>query len=527
MRTFKTCLMATVAVAAFGVVEQANAQTFVYGGGATFPSKVYRQLFDCFAFPVDGNAPPVVPAGTGVNDPGQSDDGRKIAALSINSACPSPTGNISGQDVQILYAPVGSGGGKRAFRNHNASNSGSTGLGIPAAANTIPYVSQFSKNYGYPSMHFAGSDDVVLASDIVGYTGSASQPNHPQFGYWLQIPALVGGVAVAHNQKDGNGNPLNLSGGTLKLSRQALCGIVSGHITKWDNNILKALNGGVAPGGGQITFVHRSDGSGTTFLFTNALVAQCAGVFGPNNEGDATLALYNFPFTDKTLPGAQCPAIPVQGSNQINFPDAGNNQCGVAVATPAGAAYANGSGNAGVVAQVHAINGAIGYATPDFVDPVVAIGTNPADGLPVAGIQNQYDIDNSTGQFQKPTFDKALIAMSGAVPLLDDTSRPNPLNWSRQMIQPNPVLKDAYPLSGFTMLNLYQCYSDVNVYNTLLQYLNFHYNNSITKDILHTQQFSEVPTNWFDEIVKLVTPNNPVTGFNQAGNGPCAGKSGA
>ncbi|MFX4639446.1 hypothetical protein ABTA98_19715, partial [Acinetobacter baumannii] len=85
--------------------------------------------------------------------------------------------------------------------------------------------------------------------------------------------------------------------------------------------------------------------------------------------------------------------------------DAGNNQCGVAVATPAGAAYANGSGNAGVVAQVHAINGAIGYATPDFVDPVVAIGTNPADGLPVAGIQNQYDIDNSTGQFQKPTFD--------------------------------------------------------------------------------------------------------------------------
>ncbi|KAH2825245.1 60 kDa chaperonin 1, partial [Aspergillus fumigatus] len=125
-----------------------------------------------------------------------------------------------------------------------------------------------------------------------------------------RLAKLAGGVAVAHNQKDGNGNPLNLSGGTLKLSRQALCGIVSGHITKWDNNILKALNGGVAPGGGQITFVHRSDGSGTTFLFTNALVAQCAGVFGPNNEGDATLALYNFPFTDKTLPGSQCPAIP-------------------------------------------------------------------------------------------------------------------------------------------------------------------------------------------------------------------------
>lgn len=527
MRTFKTCMMATVAVAAFGVVEQANAQTFVYGGGATFPSKVYRQLFDCLAFPVDGNAPPVVPGGTGVNDPGQSDDGRKIPALAINPACPGGVGNLLGGATQFLYAPVGSGGGKRAFRNHNGSNSGATGLGIPAAANTVPYVSQFAKDYGYPTMHFSGSDDVVLPSDIAGYTGSASQPNNPNYGYWLQLPALAGGVAIAHNQKDGNGNPLNLTGGTLKLSRQALCGIVSGHITKWDNNILKTLNGGVAPGTGQITFVHRSDGSGTAFLFTNAMVAQCAGVFGPNNEGDATLALYSFPFTDKTLPASQCPAIPVQGSNQSNFPDVSPDQCGTAVALPAGAAYARGSGNAGVVAQVHAINGAIGYSTPDFVDPVVAIGTNPADGLPVAAVQNQYDIDNSTGQFHKPTFDKALIAMSGAIPLLDDTSRPNPLNWSRQMVQPNPLLKDAYPVAGFTMLNLYQCYSDLNVYNALLQFLTFHYNSGITKDILHSQQFSEVPGSWYDEIVKLVNPGNPVTGFNVTGSGPCAGKSGA
>ncbi|TKW77262.1 MAG: phosphatase [Bradyrhizobium icense] len=376
-------------------------------------------------------------------------------------------------------------------------------------------------------MHFAGSDDIVLASDIQGYTGSASNPVHPTYGYWLQIPALAGGVAVAHNQKDGAGNPLNLSTGTLNLSRKAVCGIVSGHITKWNNPILTALNGGVPYGTGQITFVHRSDGSGTSFLFSNAMVAQCAGIFGPNNEGDPTLALYNFPWTDKTLAASQCPAIPVQGANQHNYPDASPNQCGVAVATPAGSAFANGSGNSGVVAQIHAINGAIGYATPDFVDPVVPIGTNPADGLPVAAIENQYDIDNFTGQFQKPTFDKASIAMSSSAPVFDSTSRKNPLNWSRQLVQPNPLLKDAYPIAGFTMLNLYQCYSSQAVYDGLLAYANFHFGSSVAKDILHSKQFSEVPGVWYDEIVKLLNPDDPVTGLNKGGTGACAGKSGA
>ncbi|WP_204317113.1 hypothetical protein, partial [Klebsiella aerogenes] len=64
--------MASVALATFGVAE-ANAQTFINGGGATLPSKVYRQLFDCLYFPVDGNTvaiPNVTGSGNGVNDPG-------------------------------------------------------------------------------------------------------------------------------------------------------------------------------------------------------------------------------------------------------------------------------------------------------------------------------------------------------------------------------------------------------------------------------------------------------------------------
>ncbi|MFX8984495.1 substrate-binding domain-containing protein, partial [Acinetobacter baumannii] len=77
--------------------------------------------------------------------------------------------------------------------------------------------------------------------------------------------------------------------------------------TKWDNSLITADNGG-AVGAGPITFVHRSDGSGTNFLFTNAMANQCVGIFGPNNETPgAPLALYSFPWTDKTIGAAQCP----------------------------------------------------------------------------------------------------------------------------------------------------------------------------------------------------------------------------
>ncbi|MCP4618163.1 MAG: phosphatase [Bradyrhizobium sp.] len=525
MRALKTCLMASVAVAMFGAAEQANAQTFVYGGGATFPSKVYRQMMDCLTYPVDGNV-----GFGGVVDPGQSDNGRNVSQLALAPSC--PFYNITGFFGSILYAPVGSGAGKAAFAAHNAASTGP--LTIPSASNTIPYVSRFTPTqggYGYPSFHFAGSDDVVVPSDLTAHSGSPSNPVNATRGYWLQVPALAGAVAIPYNGTDGNGVALNLSTpGVLKLSRRALCGIVSGHITKWDNSVLTTDNGGVALGTGNITFVHRSDSSGTNYLFTNAMVTQCNGVFGPNSESDATAALYSFPWTDKRVPVAQCPnALPIQGSNQVNWPDVGgtNNQCGNPVANPGGGRFLGGSGTSGVVATIHATPGSIGYASPDFVDPVVPIGTGPADGLAVASLQNQFDIDNATGSFHRPTYQNANTAMQTAIPVFDDTSRANPLNWSRQMIVPNPLLADAYPIAGFTMLNFYQCYANSNVYDVLVTYINFLYGNAIAKNILHDQQFSEIPDLWYTEILKLVNPGNPLTGFNKAGEGACAGKSGA
>ncbi len=284
-----------------GLVDTGNAQA-IYGGGATFPAPVYRYLFDCWHTPVDGNPPAGGPTGF-------------LAPFPIAPACPNPAGNASGVMAQILYAPVGSGGGKRAIKNHDCS-SAATGLGTPAAANAVPYVSSQLPAYGYPSCHFAGSDDTWNAADAADWV---TKGNPAKYGLLLQLPAFAGSVSIPFNGNDGTGAPLNIvnptpAGGSsgLNLSRKALCGIFSGHITQWSNPTLTALNGGVPLGAGPITVVHRSDGSGTTFVFAQAMFAQCIGEFGPNSESDPTIASWAFPWIrperrGRAVPGCNLP----------------------------------------------------------------------------------------------------------------------------------------------------------------------------------------------------------------------------
>jgi phosphate transport system substrate-binding protein len=495
MRNTKLALLAGVAViGSIGLAGSANAQSTpqgIYGGGSTLASKVYRQLFDCWGVPAAGGLP------SGVTFP------LSTSCLDPSTGNPSTTGDTSGLSVQILYAPVGSGAGKRALANHDGSNSTATGLGTPAASNAIPYTSAALPAYGYPTLHFAGSDDVITATDIALYTSKGGPAN---YGNIIEIPAFSTTVTVPFNGKDGNGNALSIvnaapSGGSsgLNLSRKAFCGIFSGHITTWDNPILTALNGGSPLGSGTITVVHRSDGSGTTFLTTNALVAQCAGVFGPNSETDPTPALYQFNYTDRGTSTAQCNvAIPVEGADTINWPDLVNDQCGQPIASrnSGGGTYLGASGSGGVVNTVTSTNGAIGYVSPDFVQPVVATG------LAAANLESQYDIDNSTGAFQPPTVSGSQVAMSAANPTFDDTSRLNPINWSRQGVVPNPLLSGSYPISGFTWLNFYQCYNTADL-SSIQTYISYHYNDAGAQTILNANGFAPIPANWLNEVNTL------------------------
>lgn len=113
----------------------------------------------------------------------------------------------------------------------------------------------------------------------------------------IQFPMAIGGVVPVVNVK-------GVKAGDLKLSGEVLAEIYLGTIKKWNDKKIADLNPGVALPDDTITVVHRSDGSGTTWIFTNYLdkvskawhdkagfgtaVNWPAGVGGKGNEGVAT-----------------------------------------------------------------------------------------------------------------------------------------------------------------------------------------------------------------------------------------------
>ncbi len=112
----------------------------------------------------------------------------------------------------------------------------------------------------------------------------------------MQFPAIMGGVVTI----------INLDGvapGAMKLTGPVVADIYLGKITKWNDPQIAALNPGMKLPADEITVVHRADGSGTTFLFTDylsktspewktkvgadAAVKWATGVGGKGNEGVA------------------------------------------------------------------------------------------------------------------------------------------------------------------------------------------------------------------------------------------------
>jgi phosphate transport system substrate-binding protein len=81
----------------------------------------------------------------------------------------------------------------------------------------------------------------------------------------MQFPAIMGGVVPVVNIE-------GIKPGQIKLSGEVLADIFLGKITKWNDAAIAGLNKGVKLPDAAITVVHRSDGSGTTFIFTNYLM---------------------------------------------------------------------------------------------------------------------------------------------------------------------------------------------------------------------------------------------------------------
>ena len=132
----------------------------------------------------------------------------------------------------------------------------------------------------------------------------------------VQFPAIIGGTVPV----------VNLEGfkpGELRISGPVLAEVYMGTIAKWNDAKLAALNPGKKLPDEAITVVHRADGSGTTFNFTDYLSA------------------ISKDWTDKVGKGA-------------------------AVKWPA-ASSVGGKGNEGVAANVNRVKGAIGYVEYAYV----------------------------------------------------------------------------------------------------------------------------------------------------------------
>src|SRR5256886_11699440 len=79
----------------------------------------------------------------------------------------------------------------------------------------------------------------------------------------IHIPTVLGAVVITYNVA-GLSSP-------LKLTSKAIADIFSGRITKWSDTRITSLNPGVTLPATDILVVHRSDGSGTTYIFTDYL----------------------------------------------------------------------------------------------------------------------------------------------------------------------------------------------------------------------------------------------------------------
>ncbi|HEY4434484.1 MAG TPA: substrate-binding domain-containing protein [Candidatus Cybelea sp.] len=119
---------------------------------------------------------------------------------------------------------------------------------------------------------FVGTD-VGLASNECCASGSAyaNSPYAATYGQPFQMPTF-GGPIVFPYINDGTHGLTGLGSNRLKLSTWTYCAIANGTIGRWNDPAITADNGGTPVAGNQaITFVYRSDTSGTTYLFETKL----------------------------------------------------------------------------------------------------------------------------------------------------------------------------------------------------------------------------------------------------------------
>jgi len=142
------------------------------------------------------------------------------------------------------------------------------------------YKTQTGVGLNYQSIGSGGGIKQIKAKTVTfGASDMPLKPDDLEASGLIQFPMIMGGSVPV----------VNLSGiqpGQLTLSGPVLADIFQGNITNWNDAKIAALNPGVPLPDKAIAVVHRSDGSGTTFLFTNYLSQSSpdwAGKIGANS----------------------------------------------------------------------------------------------------------------------------------------------------------------------------------------------------------------------------------------------------
>jgi len=211
--------------------------------------------------------------------------------------------NQANADVELNYQSIGSGAGVRQFTDG--------------------------------TVDFGGSDAPMTNEELAGVDNKA-----------IHVPTVLGAVVPTYNI-EGLGEP-------LRFSPDVLAGVFLGQITKWNDARIASDNPSLTLPDADIVVVHRSDGSGTTFIWTDYM-------------------------------------------SKVSEDWAENVGTGKSVNWPVGLGA---RGNEGVTATVRQTVGAIGY---------VELGYALLNGLPAAHVQNR------AGVFIEPALGSVTAAAAGAM----------------------------------------------------------------------------------------------------------------
>ena len=257
-----------------------------------------------------------------------------------------------------------------------------------------PILSQWTSNYhglhsnvqiNYQSVG-SGTGVTDFTNKVVDFAGTDAAPVHSSLpNTTLTIPETIGAVTLAYNIP---GVPTG-----LHLNENLTAEIFNGAITYWDNSSITGINYGLSLPHNLITTVHRSDSSGTTFIFEGYLLKSSFWPFIPQSKSWPSGA------RGASLAGAQ---------------------------------------NNGVATDVLTTPNSIGY-----VEVAYALQNN----MNVAYVQNQ-----ARSSYIKPTLANITAAVSSA----DVSSLPTGLqDWSAVSLILQPGA-NSYPIVSFTYIIVYQ-----------------------------------------------------------------------